>query len=74
MGRGVPWSKQINPPYCLASNQTSNPPTQPRMPPDVDISQCLQVWAGPLSGGETVVGLVNACAPPRTQSLLTPRF
>ena len=33
------------------------------MPPDVDISQCLQVWAGPLSGGETVVGLVNACAP-----------
>ena len=38
-----------------------NPPTQPKMPPDVDITQCLQVWAGPLSDNATVVGLVNAC-------------
>jgi len=55
------WKSQINPPYCLATNQTQNPPTQPRMPPDIDISMCLQVWAGPLAGNATVVGLVNSC-------------
>jgi hypothetical protein len=58
---GVRWSDQINPPYCLATNQTEHAPQQPKMPPEVDISQCLQVWAGPLSNNGTVVGLVNSC-------------
>lgn len=58
---GPSWKDLINPPYCLATNQTENPPTQPVMPPSVDITMCLQVWAGPLSHNETVVGLVNAC-------------
>ena len=48
-----------NTPWCLASspNLTTPPPAPP--PPAVDSSMPLQVWAGPLSGGEVVVLLLN---------------
>jgi len=59
-----------NPPMCLASSASQHPPAQPPMPAGVplplpDISQCLQVWAGPLASKASelshVVGLVNSC-------------
>ena len=56
---------QWNPPFCLASAASAHPPTAPPKPSfvhgDPDISQCLQVWSGPLSGNGTVVGLANMC-------------
>jgi hypothetical protein len=56
---------QWNPPFCLASAATKNPPAAPPKPSfvhgDPDITQCLQVWAGPLSGNGTAVAFVNAC-------------
>ena len=55
---------QWNPPFCLASKETSNPPTAPPKPAfvhgDPDVALPLQVWSGPLSGRGTVVGFVNA--------------
>ena len=63
---GDSWASQVNPPYCLATAATSSPPREPPLPSfvhgDPDITQCLQVWAGPLSGNDTVVGLVNSCS------------
>jgi hypothetical protein len=62
----VPWKDQINPPYCLASAPAAQGPQEPKKPsfvPSVqpDITLCLQVWSGPLSGNDTVVGFVNSC-------------
>jgi hypothetical protein len=51
-----------NTPWCLASSSTAETrPTAPTPtpPPAVDTSQPLQVWAGPLSGGDFVVLLFN---------------
>jgi len=47
-----------NTPWCLATSAYTAPPPPPA-PPDVDTSLPLQVWAGPLSGGDTVVVLLN---------------
>lgn len=62
---GVGWPPMAwNPPYCLASAETSNPPRPPPKPSfvhgDPDATLPLQVWSGPLSGNGTVVAFVNA--------------
>lgn len=46
-----------NTPWCLATiaNTASSPPP----PPEVDISMPLQVWSGPLAGGDIAVVLLN---------------
>lgn len=48
-----------NTPWCLATSPNAAPPPPPTAPA-VDSSQPLQVWAGPLSGGDVVVVLLNA--------------
>jgi hypothetical protein len=47
-----------NTPWCLATSVHTAPPSPPP-PPTVDTSLPLQVWAGPLAGGDTVVLLLN---------------
>ena len=47
-----------NTPWCLASSSYTAP-APPPPPPAVDTSLPLQVWAGPLVGGDTVVLLLN---------------
>ena len=47
-----------NTPWCLASTPNAAAPPAPP-PPAVNSSMPLQVWAGPLSGGEVVVLLLN---------------
>jgi hypothetical protein len=47
-----------NTPWCLASSPNSAAPPPPPAPA-VDSSMPLQVWAGPLFGGEVVVLLLN---------------
>jgi hypothetical protein len=53
-------SSPQNVPMCLSSVPAVapvNPPPPP--PPAINTSQPLQVWAGPLSGGDVVVVLLN---------------
>ena len=47
-----------NTPWCLASSPNSAAPP-PAPPPAVDSTMPLQVWAGPLAGGDVVVLLLN---------------
>lgn len=47
-----------NTPWCLASSPNTAP-MPPAPPPAVDTAMPLQVWAGPLSGGDVVVLLLN---------------
>jgi hypothetical protein len=47
-----------NTPRCLATAQMPSPPP-PSPPPAVDTNLPLQVWAGPLSGGDVAVVLLN---------------
>ena len=52
-----------NVPMCLtASGGFQPPPTPTPPPPAVNVSLPLQVWAGPLAGGDVVVVLFNAGA------------
>ena len=48
-----------NTPWCLTSSSNTPVAPIPTPPPAVDVSQPLQVWAGPLSGGDIVVLLFN---------------
>lgn len=48
-----------NIPWCLASSPNLAEPALPLPSPAVDDSMPLQVWAGPLSGGDVVVLLLN---------------
>ena len=46
---------------CLTTSGGFQPPPTPKPPPPaVNISLPLQVWAGPLAGGDVVVVLFNA--------------
>ena len=47
-----------NTPWCLATS-ANTAPSPPPPAPAVDISQPLQVWAGPLAGGDVAVLLLN---------------
>ena len=47
-----------NTPWCLATSANTAPPPPPPAPA-VDTSQPLQVWAGPLAGGDVAVLLLN---------------
>ena len=47
-----------NIPWCLASAPNLAPPPPPP-PLEVDATMPLQVWAGPLAGGEVVVLMLN---------------
>ena len=47
-----------NTPWCLATAPNAAP-APPPAPPAVDSSMPLQVWAGPLAGGDFVVLLLN---------------
>ena len=62
------WFDEVDPPFCLATSPSSSPPKEPAQPPPIEQSlNCkgndptLLVFAGPLSGGAIVVGLVNKC-------------
>ena len=47
-----------NIPWCLAT-KANTAPLPPPPPPEIDISMPLQVWAGPLGGGDMVALLLN---------------
>jgi hypothetical protein len=50
----------MNIPMCIATSGGMQPPPTPNPPPPaVNISLPLQVWAGPLAGGDVVVLLFN---------------
>mmetsp|Transcript_50740 Transcript_50740/g.99422 ORF Transcript_50740/g.99422 Transcript_50740/m.99422 type:complete len:704 (+) Transcript_50740:1-2112(+) len=64
-----PWIDTVDPPYCLATSPSKNPPLQPPRPPAItasltcsDSHPTLLVFSGNLTGGAIVVGLVNKCS------------
>jgi len=63
------WFDKVDAPYCLATAPSSRPPTEPPQPRALSVPNCdeegngpvLVVFAGPLAGGDVVVGLANKC-------------
>eukprot|EP00041_Stephanoeca_diplocostata_P008679 m.128482 g.128482 ORF g.128482 m.128482 type:complete len:489 (+) comp17429_c0_seq15:1291-2757(+) len=63
-GGGVPPGAQPratpeNTPMCLSAVPSPAPVNPPSPPASINVSAPLQVWAGPLSGGDVVVLLLN---------------
>jgi len=58
-GHGSVADNLFNVPLCLAT-APAGMPKPPRLPPQIDASFTLQVWAGPLSKREFAVALINA--------------